>query len=176
MLFRSPGSEEGLATFAQTKATLAAGEDVRLESSAVEYAPQIIHSVVTGAVRSIQVNTLNTGLIPNLPSGSPVEVPATVDREGVHPMQVEALPPHCAALNRSYLNVVDLVIDAALREDPRAIRHALMVDPNTAASLTVDQIWGMCDALVAEHGDALPSWVRAVSTDTVIHEYSINSN
>jgi alpha-galactosidase len=65
---------------------------------------------------------------------------------------------------------------SALTEDPRAIRHALMVDPNTAASLTVDQIWDMCDALVAEHGDALPSWVRAVSTDTVIHEYSINSN
>jgi alpha-galactosidase len=168
------GSEEGLATFAQTKATLSAGDDVLLESSVVEYAPQIIHSIVTGTARSIQVNTLNSGLIPNLPIGSPVEVPATVDREGVHPMQVEALPPQCAALNRSYLNVVDLVIDAALSEEPRAIRHALMVDPNTAASLTVDQVWDMCDALVTAHGDALPSWARAVSTGTAPHEYSIN--
>ena len=99
-----------------------------------------------------------------------------MDREGVHPLQVAALPPQCAALNRSYLNVVDLVIDAALSEDPRAIRHALMVDPNTAASLTVDQIWDMCDALVTEHGDALPLWARAVSADIAIHEYSISSN
>lgn len=170
------GSEEGLARFAQTKATLAADEDVRLESNAVEYAPQIMHSVVTGMVRSIQVNTPNTGLIPNLPHGSPVEVPVTVDREGIHLMQVKALPPQCAALNRSYLNVVDLVIHAALTEDPRAIRHALMVDPNTTASLTVDQIWDMCDALVTSHGGALPSWARAVSIDTAIHGYSIDPN
>ena len=30
-----------------------------------------------------------------------------------------------------------------------------MVDPNTAATLTVDQIWALCDDLVAAHGDLL---------------------
>jgi len=168
-------TDEALAKYAQTKAALAAGDEVPLASSAVEYAPQIIHSVVTGAQRSIQVNTANTGLIPNLPYGSPVEVPATVDRDGVHPRRVDALPPQCAALNRSYLNVVDLIVDGALAEDPRAIRQALMVDPNTAASLTVEQIWDMCDALVAAHGDALPAWARNVDRldDS---EYSITAN
>ncbi len=35
-----------------------------------------------------------------------------------------------------------------------------MVDPNTAASLTVDQIWELCDALVAAHGPLLPEALR----------------
>jgi len=48
----------------------------------------------------------------------------------------------------------------AMTEDPRAIRQAAMMDPNAAASLTVDQIWEMFDALVAAHGDLLPAWAR----------------
>lgn len=32
-----------------------------------------------------------------------------------------------------------------------------MVDPNTAATLTVDQIWDLCDELTSAHGDLLPN-------------------
>ena len=35
-----------------------------------------------------------------------------------------------------------------------------MVDPNAAASLTVDQIWELCNALVAAHGSLLPEALR----------------
>jgi alpha-galactosidase len=35
-----------------------------------------------------------------------------------------------------------------------------MVDPNTAASLSVDEIWELCDALTAAHGDLLPEALR----------------
>ena len=43
-----------------------------------EYAPQVIHSVLTGTVREIHVNVVNPGrpLIDNLPAGAVVEVPA----------------------------------------------------------------------------------------------------
>jgi alpha-galactosidase len=153
-------SEENVGIFEATKRTLAAGEEVAIESATTEYAPQVIHSMVTGTQRRIQVNTANTGLITNLPAGSPVEVTATVDATGVHPWFMGALPEQCAALNRAYLNVVDLTIHAALTEDPRAIRQAAMLDPHTAATLTVDRIWEMCDALVAAHGDLLPAWAR----------------
>jgi alpha-galactosidase len=37
-----------------------------------------------------------------------------------------------------------------------------MVDPNTAASLSVDAIWAMCNDLVAAHGDLLPEPLRAI--------------
>jgi alpha-galactosidase len=157
-------SEENVRVFETTKRTLAAGDEVQIESGAAEYAPQVIHSIVTGTSRRIQVNTANTGLITNLPSGSPVEVTASVDSSGVHPWYMGALPEQCAALNRNYLNVVDLTIRAALTEDPRMIRQAAMLDGNASATLTVDQIWEMCDALVAAHGDLLPAWARGVLT------------
>jgi alpha-galactosidase len=78
----------------------------------------------------------------------------------VHPWRVGALPPQCAALNRSYLNVNDLTIHAAVTHNPRAIRHAVMLDPHTAATLTVDEIWRLCDDLVLAHGDLMPEWAR----------------
>ncbi len=150
-------SAGNLAEYAAVRDALAAGRDPepREEEDAAEYAPQVIHSLATGTLRTIQVTTANTGLITNLPAGAGVEVPATLDRRGVHPHHVGALPPQLAALNRSFLNVVDLTVAAALEGDPRHVRHAAMADPATAAALTVDEIWTLCDAMVAAHGDAL---------------------
>lgn len=159
-------SAENLAEYVTIRDRVAAGlplgpgEAESAEEDAVEYAPQVIHSLVTGTRRTIQVTTPNTGLIGNLPDGAAVEVPATVDRLGVHPHHVGALPPQLAALNRGFLNVVELVVAAAVESDPRHIRHAAMADPATAAALTVDEIWGLCDAMAAAHGEALPPALR----------------
>jgi alpha-galactosidase len=43
------------------------------------------------------------------------------------------------------------------------VRAAAMVDPNTAATLTVDQIWHLCDDLTVAHGDLLPPSLRSRS-------------
>lgn len=156
-------SEDNVADFERTRKLIERGAQIELSTGATEYAPQVIHSVVTNTPRRIQVNVANTGLINNLPSGLAVEVPATVDRTGVHPWHVGDLPPACAALNRGFLNVVGLVVDAAVHEDPRAIRHAAMLDPNTGATLTTDQIWALCDDLAAAHGNVLPAWARSAA-------------
>jgi alpha-galactosidase len=155
-------SAENLAEYQQLRKLVAAGADPAggWESDAAEYAPQVIHSLVTGTPRTIQVTTPNTGLISNLPHGAAVEVPATLDRLGIHPHHVGALPPQLAAPNRHFLNVVDLVVAAAVQGDPRHIRHAAMADPATAARLTVEEIWELCDAMVAAHGEALPEALR----------------
>ena len=139
---------------------LALGEYVEGTSDALEYAPQVVHSLATGTLRRIQVTTANDGLIDDLPRGAGVEVPALVDRFGVRPLRVGALPPQLAALNRQFLNVVDLTVRAAVDGDPRRIRQAAMLDPHTAATLTLEQIWALCDDLVAAHGPALPEPLR----------------
>jgi alpha-galactosidase len=136
------------------------GEYVEPEEDAAEYAPQVVHSLVTGTPREIQVNVANTGLIDNLPQGAPVEAPAQLDASGVTPAPVGGLPAQCAALNRSFLDVVDLTVCAAVEGRPEHIRHALMVDPNTAATVPVEQIWQLADAMVAAHGDLLPPELR----------------
>jgi alpha-galactosidase len=117
--------------------------------------------VVTGRPRTIVATVANTGLIDNLPAGAGVEVPCLVDALGVRPLRVGALPAQCAALNRGFLNPVELAVRAALDGDPRLIRQAAMVDPNAAATLTVDQIWQLCDDMVAAHGDLMPEPLRA---------------
>jgi len=129
-----------------------------------EYAPEVIHSIVTGQRRMIHANVPNRGLIDNLPPGSGIEVPAVVDALGVRPIGVGALPPQCAALNRGFLNVAELVVHAALTGDPYAVRQAAMVDPATAAQVDVTTIWDMCNAMVEAHGDRLPEALRATLT------------
>jgi alpha-galactosidase len=63
-------------------------------------------------------------------------------------------------VNRGYVGPAELAVRAAVEGDPRLVRAAAMVDPNAAASLTVDQIWELCNALVAAHGDLLPEPLR----------------
>ena len=149
-----------LREYEQLRSQLARGEYVEGPGDAVEYAPQVVHSLATGTLRRIQVTTANDALIDDLPRGAGVEVPALVDRLGVQPLRVGSLPPQLAALNRQFLNVVDLTVRAAVEGDPRLVRHAAMCDPHTSATLTVDQIWDLCNDMVAAHGDLLPQALR----------------
>ncbi len=52
------------------------------------------------------------------------------------------------------------MVAAAVQGDPRLLRQAAMVDANTSASLTVEQIWDLCNAMVEAHGDLLPPALR----------------
>jgi alpha-galactosidase len=159
-------SEQNVAEYEATRKALAAGEplptpaDGEDDGTVTEYAPQVIRSMVTGPPCTIYGNVPNHDLIPNLPAGQTVEVPCLVDAFGVRPLRAGPLPPQCAALNRSFLNPVGLTVAAAVEGDPRLVRAAAMTDPNAAASLTLDQIWQLCDALVAAHGDLLPEPLR----------------
>jgi len=153
-------SEDNLTEYATTRAALQAGEPLEIDRDSTEYAPQVIHSIVTGTKRTIFGNVRNTGLITNLPQDYAVEVPCAVDELGVHPMHVGALPPALAALNRAFVAPGELAVQAALTGDPKLVRNAAMLDPNTAATLTVDQIWALCNDLTAAHGDLLQPSLR----------------
>jgi alpha-galactosidase len=153
-------SEANMAEYRRVRAELADADALAIDTTSTEYAPQVIHSLETGTPRVISANIVNRGLITNLPDGLAVEVPTLLDSLGAHPMSVGDLPPQCAALNRGFLNPVELTVRAAVDGDPRLVRQAAMVDPNTAATLTVDQIWSLCDDLTAAHGDLLPESLR----------------
>jgi alpha-galactosidase len=154
-------SEANLAEYARVRAELGGADTLPIDAGSTEYAPQVIHSLETGTARVISANVVNEGLITNLPDGLAVEVPTLLDALGAHPMKVGELPPQCAALNRGFLGPVELAVRAAVDGDPRLVRAAAMVDPNTAATLTVDQIWELCDELTAAHADLLPEPLRS---------------
>jgi alpha-galactosidase len=148
-------SEENLELYEEIKASLRAGEGFEIERS-LEYAPLIVHAMTTGQPQVIYGNVINAGLIDNLPEGACVEVPCVVDRTGVQPTRVGALPAQCAALNRTFLNVVELTVRAALEGRRDHVYHAAMLDPNASGSLDLDTIRTICDELIDAHGDALP--------------------
>ena len=124
----------------------------------VEYGSLIIHSMETGEPRTIYGNVVNDNIIDNLPAGCCVEVPCLVDANGVQPTRVGSIPPHLAALMATNVNVQSLTVEAALSGKREHIYHAAMLDPHTAAELTLDEIWSMVDELIAAHGDYLPEY------------------
>ncbi|HZG57706.1 alpha-glucosidase/alpha-galactosidase [Paenibacillus sp.] len=124
-----------------------------------EYASYIFEAMETNKPFKIGGNVMNTGgLISNLPREACVEVPCLVDRSGVTPTYVGDLPPQCAALNRTNINTQLLTIEAAMTGKKEHIYHAAMLDPHTAAELSMDDIVAMCDDLIEAHGDWLPKF------------------
>jgi len=122
-----------------------------------EYASYIMEAMETDVPYRIGGNVMNTGLITNLPPNAVVEVPCMVDRNGVVPCHVGALPEACAALNRLMINSQLLTIEAVLTGRKDYVYQAAMLDPHTAAELSIDEIVAMCDDLFEAHGDWIPA-------------------
>jgi len=120
-----------------------------------EYGVDIIYSMETGKPCRINGNVENRWLITNLPYGCCVEVPCFVDKGGMHPCHVGDLPPQCAALNRTSINVQELAVKAALERDKNAALQAIMFDPLTSAILTPREI----EMMVNEMFEAEAKWI-----------------
>jgi alpha-galactosidase len=103
----------------------------------------------------------NGGLIDGLPEQVAVEVPCLVDDNGVLPVRVGALPPQCVALNRSFANVCDLTVAAALEGSRDHVLHAAILDPHTASTLTLDRIGALVDEMLDAHRPLLGAALAA---------------
>jgi alpha-galactosidase len=123
-----------------------------------EYGSYILHSLYTGTVRRINGNVKNDGLITNLPESSCVEVPCYVDKQGIHPCYVGALPPQLAALNRSNIAVQEMAVKAALTGDRDMAFWAIAYDPLTAAVCSLEEIHNMVDEMFEAEKPWLPQF------------------
>lgn len=124
-----------------------------------EYGSHIIEAMETNKPIKIGGNVLNTGgLISNLPVKAVVEVPCIVDASGVSPTYVGELPEQLAALNRTNINTQLLTIEASETLKKEKIYQAALLDPHTAAELSIDDIISLCDDLIEAHGDWLPEF------------------
>lgn len=113
-----------------------------------------MEAIVTDTPYKIGGNVLNTGLIDNLPADACVEVPCLVDGSGIHPTHVGRLPVQLAAMNITNINSQLLTIEAAVTGKREHIYHAAMLEPHTAAELSIDEIIAMCDELIEAHTSA----------------------
>jgi alpha-galactosidase len=152
-------SEENLVEWEGVKGALDAGRELDVDRND-ELASQIVRAIETGLEAEVSGNVRNDGLIEGLPEDACVEVPVLVDGTGVHPTRFGALPPQCLALNRTFLNVVELTVRAVVEGSRELAYQAALIDPNTAATLTVDQIVDMVDDLIDAHGELIPEPIR----------------
>jgi alpha-galactosidase len=99
-----------------------------------------------------------SNLTKKIPQGCCVEVPCLVDKNGLQPTRIGALPPQLAALMQTNINVQALTVEAALTSRRESVYHAAMLDPHTAAELDLEQIWELVDELLEAHREWLPAF------------------
>lgn len=118
-----------------------------------EYASYIMEAIVTDVPYKIGGNVINNGLIENLPDDACVEVPCYVDKNGINPTKVGRLPVHLAGMNMTNINCQLMTIEAAVTRKREDIYRAAMLEPRTAAELSIADIIKMCDELIEAHGE-----------------------
>lgn len=152
-------SEANIDEYEQTRRELASDQPLDLTPTS-ELASEFIHARETGVARELYLNVRNDGLISSLPAECCVEVPHVVDADGPHAKAVGALPPQLAALNRTFLNVVELTVRAVLDGNRDHVYQAALMDPNAATVLTTHTARELCDELLTAHGDLIPKALR----------------
>ena len=126
----------------------------------VEYAPKIIDALECGKEAKIYANIMNDSIITNLPEGCCIEVPATVNKSGIHPYHIGKLPEICAALNRSNIAVQKLAVKGILEKDKRYILQSIALDPLTSSILPLSKINEMIKEMFSVYSQQFPEYYK----------------
>lgn len=105
--------------------------EIKSEGTAgFERAIAIIEGILTDSHHEeLAVNIPNTGLLENLPQDLIVEVPAKIDKDGVHGIKLGMLPKGIAGLLNNQVAAQDLTVEAAISGSRQIALQALLVDP-----------------------------------------------
>lgn len=104
------------------------GENGLTRSS--EYGIPIIEAIAFDLHSYIpSLNQLNKGQIPGIMENMCVEGPCIVDGEGIHPVQVEALPVAVTAMINQQGAIHQLLIDAYTEKSKNKLLQAMLLDP-----------------------------------------------
>ena len=94
-----------------------------------EAAAALVTSLLTGDGAHHYVDVRNNGVIEGLPDDAVVEVPALVDLDGVHPIEVPRLAPEMLGLVQAVTSYEILAVEAAVTGDRIAAQRALLAHP-----------------------------------------------
>ncbi len=117
-----------------------------------EAAAALVTSLLTGDGARHYVNVRNNGTIAGLTDLDVVEVPATVDRAGAHPVAVAPLQPELLGLVQAVTQYEQLAIQAAVTGDRALAERAMIANPlvrqwESIPNLTTDMLAGSADYL-----------------------------
>jgi 6-phospho-beta-glucosidase len=111
-----------------------------------EAAAQLIASLHDGAGDVQVVDVRNDGALPDLPASVVVEVPAVIDRDGAHPLQLDPLAPEQRGLVQAVKAYEELTIEAARTGDREVALRALAANPLVGAEVAGPLLDALLDA------------------------------
>jgi 6-phospho-beta-glucosidase len=126
-----------------------------------EAAAALVTSLMTGDGARHYLNVRNDATIRGLPADAVVEVPATVDRAGPHPVAVAPLRPEMLGLVQAVTQYELLTIEAAKSGDPRVAARALLANPLVRQW---KHVAALLDDILRENAQLLPQFAAARST------------
>ena len=103
------------------------------------------------------VNVRHNGAVPGWPADWVLEMPARVDKKGIHPLPAEPLPPVCFGLLAHVKAYELLAVEAAVHGDRQAAYQALLVHP---LGPKADQIQAVLDDLLETNRAYLPQFFK----------------
>lgn len=139
---------------------IAGSKDISLERSE-EYGAWIIEAIEKNAPITIYGNVANEGCIENLPADGCVEVACLVNHNGVQPTRFGRLPRAMAAICDSNMRMFDLATEACIGGDVQAAKHALLLDPLSAACCSPAELSELFDRMLEAERPYLDAFIRA---------------
>ncbi len=103
-------------------------------------ATQLINSHHNDLGQVHVVNVRNNGAVKSWPADWVLELPARVDRRGVHPLPAEPLPPACFGLIAQVKMYELLTVESAVHGDRNAAYQALLAHPLGPSADNVQQV------------------------------------
>ena len=101
------------------------------------------------------VNVRQNGAVPSWPADWVLEMPARVDKHGIHPLPAKPLPPACFGLLAHVKAYELLTVEAAVHGDREAAYQALLVHP---LGPKADKIQAVLDDLLETNRPYLPQF------------------
>ena len=118
-------------------------------------ATQLLNAHYNNLGETHVVNVRHNGAVTGWPEDWVLEMPCRVDKNGVHPLPVEPLPPVCFGLLAAVKAYELLTVEAAVRGDCRAAYQALLVHP---LGPQANQIQPVLDDMLAVNQPYLPQF------------------
>jgi len=118
-------------------------------------ATQLINSHHNDLGQVHVVNVRNNGAVGEWASDWVLELPARVDRRGIHPLPAAALPPACFGLIAQVKMYELLTVQAAVQGDKNALYQALLAHP---LGPSADQVQAVLDDLLESNRPWLPQF------------------
>ena len=101
----------------------------------------IIESIINNSgQQEAAVNVPNRGFIDCLPNGIVVEVPAKLDKDGVHGIVLEDYPKSFGTLLNSQVGVIQLTTEAILNKSKQTAYLALLADPVVDNAISAERL------------------------------------